>query len=227
MQTATRRYVTAYTSSVAGSMLISSNATSRFRLLQQSSRSAPPVCLLFFRQVLCHLSQGMSRALSCLPRQHWPHAPLALHPVSWITALLRETTAAAEAVTHWEPALASAGATGDVSDGWVKGLDWACLDACMALTGLLSTPLAGRTVNGTAAAATATAAAAAAAASSRPGSASAERLPAGVVEQEVLVGVLVDALQALQWTPDALLHLLRCLRRVWALAVQDGELQVG
>jgi hypothetical protein len=47
------------------------------------------------------------------------------------------------------------------------------------------------------------------------------------VEQEVLVGVLVDTLQALQWTPDALLHLLRCLRRVWALAVQDGELQVG
>jgi hypothetical protein len=44
----------------------------------------------------------------------------------------------------------------------------------------------------------------------------------------VLVAVLVEALEALQWTaPDSLLHLLRCVRRVWALAVHDQGLQVA
>lgn len=165
--------------------------------------------------MLRHLSQGLSRALSCLPRQHWPHVPLPLQPAAWTNALLRETAAAADAVTHWEPALAAAGATGDVSEGWVKGLDWACLDSCMALTGLLS-PQAGSTANGTASEA---------AAAGTGGSA--ERLPAGVLGPDVLGSVLVEGLQALQWTHDALLHLLRCIRRVWALAVADGDLQVG
>jgi hypothetical protein len=55
----------------------------------------------------------------------------------------------------------------------------------------------------------------------------AERLPAGVLAHDVLVTVLVEALNALQWTPpDMLVHLMRCVRRVWALAVQDSSLQV-
>jgi hypothetical protein len=185
-------------------------------------------------QILRHLAQGISRALGCLPQQQWPpHGSLPLQPSSWVGALLRETAAATAAVTHWEPLLAAAGATGDVSGGWVKGMDWECLDACMALTGLLCSPTAAAdgTQQQPAAAANGTAGAALGCMdqqllSSLAGRCGAERLPAGVLQQGVLVAVLVEALEALQWTaPDALLHLLRCVRRVWALAVHDQGLQ--
>lgn len=180
-------------------------------------------------QVMRHLSHGLSRALSCLPQQHWSSNALTLQPAAWVSALIRETTAAAEATAHWEPVLAAAGTVGDVTAGWINGLDWACLDACMALVGLMHSAKAAAFAN---ASAGVTAAANGVSAQAPGATASAascgtERLPAGVLAQDVLVHVLVEALNALQWTPpDVLVHLLRCARRVWALAVQDSSLQV-
>jgi hypothetical protein len=166
--------------------------------------------------VLRHLSQGLSRTLSCLPQQYWPRDALPLQPAAWVGAVVRETSAAAEAATHWEPVLAAAGTVGDVTAGWVNGLDWACMDACMALIGLTHRGKAAASVKGPTAAANAVSA-----------PCGAERLPPGVLTHDVLVTVLVEALNALQWTPpDVLVHLMRCVRRVWALAVQDSSLQV-
>lgn len=172
-------------------------------------------------QVLRYLSQGLSRALSRLPPQHLPQDTLRLQPAVLISAVLRETAAAAAAKAHWEPALAAAGATGDISAAWLSGLDWPCLDAALALTGLLGS-------HSTAAAAAAAAAANGVGAhAAGAGCCGGERVPPGALQQDVLVLLLVEALSALAWSPlDALVHLLRCVRRVWALAVQDSSLQV-
>jgi hypothetical protein len=133
--------------------------------------------------------------------------------------MFREKAAAAAATTHWQPALAAAGATGDISAAWLNGLDWPCLDAALALAGLSGSHSAAA---GAAAAANGVSAHAAAA-----GGGGAERVPPGALQQDVLVLLLVEALNALQWSSlDALVHLLRCVRRVWALAVQDSSLQV-
>lgn len=133
-----------------------------------------------------------------------------MQPASWINALLREVAAAAEAHKHWEPVLAGSRTVGDLSAGWIKGIDWPCLDACMALAGALSTTRQQQQQQ------------------QRAQSALGDRLPVGVLQQGVLVSLLVQALDALQWTAASnLSHLLRCVRRVWALAVQDSSLQVS
>lgn len=166
------------------------------------------------QQVLRHVCQGMSRALACLPQQQLPSDLRALQPATWIDALLRETAAASAAASHWEPVLASSGPVGDVTAGWIKGVDWACLDAALALTALLGTPPSAPAANGGAA---------------RPAQAcrGTERLPAGVLWEDVLVSLLPEAISALQWaSAGAMLHLLRCLRRVWALLLDDRGLQV-
>lgn len=155
-------------------------------------------------QVLRLLSEGLARALSCPLQQHWPPQSLPFQPAAWVSALLRETAAAAAATTHWEPVLAAAGTTGDIAAGWVNGLDYACLDACMAVLGLTSSQAA-----------------------TAPGS-GAEWLPKGALPQDVLVTILIEGLNAVQWNPsDVLVHLMRCVRRIWALAVQDTSLQVS
>lgn len=169
--------------------------------------------------MLRHISQGMSRALSCLPQQPWPPSSLPLQPSTWVDGLIRETAAASQAAAQWQAVLAAEGGAAANLTGWIKGMDWACLDACLALTALTATP--------TASAQAQHSALGAAAAGSALVAYAAERLPPGALQADVLVWLTVQALDALQWTTDAaLLHLLRCLRHVWALAVQDSALQV-
>jgi hypothetical protein len=74
-----------------------------------------------------------------------------------------------------------------------------------------------------------TSAAAAAAAAAAAGSLGCY-VPPGVLPASAVCAVLRHALDALQWTVSEtgseLLHLLRCLRRVWVLLVEDEQLQV-
>jgi hypothetical protein len=105
--------------------------------------------------------------------------------------------------------------------GWLEGVDWRCMAGVMTLVAAAADPAANAAdapaVNG----------------SLTPAAAVDSLgcyLPAGVVPASAVCAVLRHALDALQWTVSEagseLLQLLRCLRRVWVLLVEDGQLQV-
>jgi hypothetical protein len=107
--------------------------------------------------------------------------------------------------------------------GWLEGVDWRCMAGVMTLVASSSSgvPTAAVVQDGSS-----TPAAAAAAAAGSLGC----YLPPGVLPASAVCAVLRHALDALQWTVSEagseLLQLLRCLRRVWVLLVEDTQLQV-
>lgn len=179
---------------------------------------------------LCH---GLSRSLCCLPEQQWPSALGALHPPTLITALFRESSAAAATHQQWVSTSFTTGAARDVRTTWLKGLDWECLDSCMTLAALLPYPATSQVLSMQPVAGDLPAVQTTTDEAINPElfrstvQHDVEFLQPGILQQNTLVAVLLEALDGLQWTSGAtLMHLLRCVRRVWALAVDDSSLQV-
>jgi hypothetical protein len=169
-------------------------------------------------RVLRHISAGLATAVTLVPCSDVSRvlAAAALDPAAWLHALLREAQAAADAVACWQARLAQLRTAGDPMQGRLEGVDWAAMDAVLTLAAAHQPSTHGGC---------AAAAAAACSAGAPPADA---RLPQGVLQQQVVVAVFAQGLDALQWSSaDALLHVLRCLRRVWALVVGDTQLQAA
>jgi hypothetical protein len=103
---------------------------------------------------------------------------------------------------------------------WIEALDWTCLDALLSVTAIAAA--AGVPQQ--------------AAASVRPADISGTHLvprwlPAGALSTTMACHLLVQSVEALQWTSSEaggdLVQLLRCLQQLWHQFLADEQLQVG